>query len=322
MITILDLNKISTVYPLLSQDLIDDITQTLKSEKRVLVFLNKRWESGALFCKDCWFVTKCPECDTTLSIHKYPENALICHECWYKEALKNLCPKCSWANLIHIWSWTQKVEDALIKVFPDKKIVRLDSDKLKKEWIWIEDIKNADIIVATQAINSVSIENLWLIALPLFEIWLLANEYDAEEKLYENIMINLKRQADVVVQTFYPWSKLLEIISKWNYKDFLNYTLGERKEFSYPPYVDMANIIAEHTSKDNLVNIMSSLKNKLDICDENKEFEINYSKDLFTKKNWRFRQKITLRWKNLRAFLECISFEIFRNRNLKIEWSN
>jgi hypothetical protein len=39
-------------------------------------------------------------------------------------------------------------------------------------------------------------------------------EYDIEEKIYTNISYNVKRNADVIIQTYTPKNNILKIISE------------------------------------------------------------------------------------------------------------
>lgn len=320
MITTIDLNYSQKIYPLISQELVDLITKTLEEKKRVLVFLNRRWESSALICKDCWYHVKCSDCDITLHVHKYPSPILICHQCNRTEDIPNICPKCKGANLIQVGIWIQKMEDNLAKIFPTYKINRLDSDKIKKEWIFIDDVKNSDIIIATEIANTLSFDNLWLIVFPLFEAEMLSWEYNIEEKIYINIAYNSKRWADILIQTYTPNNRILQIITEWNYKDFLIETLAERKKFLYPPYSDFVYIWIKWKNKDRVTELLGKFANKLSIMNEWWDKIISFDKNNFIKKFWEFYQKIMVRWVNIQEFLEPMKLEIIRNREIEMEW--
>ncbi|EKE29731.1 MAG: primosome assembly protein PriA [uncultured bacterium (gcode 4)] len=320
MITVIDLNYSQNPYPLLSQELLDNVAKVLSSGKKILFFINRRWEANALICRDCSFQAKCPECDISMNVHKFPAPKLICHHCNRQEPIIVRCPKCSWSNLVSVWTWTQRMEETLSMIFKSSKIARLDSDKITKEWIHLEDIWNADIIIATESINAVTIDNLWLVVVPLFELEMVIPEYDIEERIYINISYNLKRWADAIIQTYIPGHELLKIITEWNYKDFLMHTLEERKAFKYPPYWKLAYIWIKSKNKDRVTDMAVKLVNKLEISNEDNKVFINYDSKSFTKRAWEFRQKIILRWENLEEFLQIASGEIIRNREIELEW--
>lgn len=320
MLTIIDLNYSINPYPYISQELIDAISSTLLNNKRVLIFFNRRGDSNALICKDCSYQVKCENCDICMSVHKYPIKSLICHQCNNTIDIPNFCPVCKWSNLTQVWVWIQKMQDNLITIFKNHKINRLDSDKIKKEWIFIDDINFSDIVISTEVWNTISFDNLGLVVFPFFEVELIAWDYNIEEKLYTNISYNSKRWADVIIQTYTPKNRILKILSEWNYKDFLITTLEERKNFSYPPYTDLVYIWIKNKNKERITDIISKMVNKLFIMNENSDKIINFDKKLFTKKNWEFYQKIIIRWPDLQSFLEPVKLEIIRNREIELEW--
>lgn len=319
MITIIDLKYSKNPFPLISQNLINAIQKTLESGNKILLYLNKRWEASSLICKDCSNQIKCDNCDIGMNVHKYPNQKLICHHCSAEKIIPTSCPKCKWINLIQIWVWTQKIEDNIKKIFSSYSVTRLDSDKIIKEWISENEIKKSNIIIATEIINTIFIENLGLTWFLLFELEFLIPEYNIEEQIYNNVTYNIKRWSDILIQTYIPDSNILKLISEWNYKDFINYTLKERKEFNYPPYKDLVYVWVKDKNKDRIKDIIFKLKNKLDI--NNKTWNIIYfDKDLFAKKANEFYQKIIIKWDNLEDFLSCIKNEIFRNREISVEW--
>lgn len=320
MITTIDLNYSHNIFHLLSKELIENMENVLIENKKILLFLNRRWESSALICKDCSYHFKCKECDISLTIHKYPQKKLICHSCNSEEIIPSICPKCKWTNFIEIWTWTQKMEDNLNKIFESKKIIRLDSDKLKKEWISIKDIKDSDIIIATEIANTIWIENLWLIVFPLFEMELSSQEYDIEEKIYYNIAYNNKKWVDIIIQTYIPNNEILKIISSWNYKDFLDKTLKERKKFNYPPYSSFVNLRVKWNNKERVQEIFWKYLNKLNITNENSNKIIIADKKFIKRKDGNYYKKISIRWDNLEEFLEYFRLEIIRNRDIILEW--
>ncbi len=320
MITIVDLNYSQNIYPLLSKALLDNISKASESWWKVMIYFNRRWESTALFCKDCWYMAKCKYCDIPFSIHRYPSNKLICHQCDASDDLPDSCPKCKSKNLIWVWTWIQKIEDHIKRTFPNKRIIRLDSDKAKKEWVSYEEIKNSDIIIATQMANAIWIDWLKLLAIPLFEAELSIPEYDIEEQIYSNIMLNVKRWADVIIQSYTPNHDLLKIIANWNYNDFLKYTLSEREKFNYPPFVDMAKIVIRSKNMEKVRHLSTTIFNKLGFMDEEKRYIINFNEEKIARIWEDYIKSIIIRWKDLQKFIENVEFDIARNREVSLEW--
>lgn len=162
-------------------------------------------------------------------------------------------------------------------------MLRMDSDKKRHETITEKDIESAEIIIATELGNTLSPENLGLVVFCLFEANLTTPEYDMEERVYNQVAYNLRKQVPLVIQTFTPNVPLVKIIESGNYKDFLTHTLAERKAFLYPPYAELAYIWVEDKSKDRVKEVIHKLANKLTII-KNEDIILNYDKELFDRR--------------------------------------
>lgn len=133
-----------------------------------------------------------------------------------------------------------------------------------------------------------------LVAFLLLESEIAVPEYDIEEKIYTNIAYNARKGSDIYIQTFTPKSDLIRNITEGNYRDFLVHTLAERKAFSYPPYKELVHIWVRDKSKDRIKDIIYKLKNKLEVL-KNPDIELYFDKELFTKRNNEYGQKIVLK---------------------------
>ncbi|MDD4530713.1 MAG: hypothetical protein PHO80_04155 [Candidatus Gracilibacteria bacterium] len=318
MINLIDLNHTKQEFPLFSYELIEEINKNLGKNKKIILFFNKRGEANSLVCKDCNYQLRCPNCDISFTVHKYPENRLICHHCNNKIDIPAYCPNCDGANLTQIGIGTQKIEDQIKKLFGKYKILRTDSDKKNKEGLCLEDIKNAQIIITTEFINSISLENVGLVAFLLIEQEFVIPEYDIEEQIFDNIYYNIKRGSDVIIQTYIPDSKIVKLIIEGNYKNFLVETLKERKTYNYPPYKELVYIWVKNKNLTRVKDIIFKLKNKLDLAN-NGNYEIFFDKDIFSKKASEFQQKIVIKGNDLQEFLGTIKGEIFRNKEINVE---
>ena len=77
----------------LSNTLLKDIDRSLKEKKKVILYLNKRWEYSSLICNNCNHLYKCQNCDASMNVHKYPAQ-LICHICNAVKKIPIKCEKC------------------------------------------------------------------------------------------------------------------------------------------------------------------------------------------------------------------------------------
>src|SRR5262249_9974143 len=123
-----------------------------------ILFLNRRGYSTSLQCPLCGYVAECPNCSVSLTYHRRAQK-IACHVCGYDQTAPVVCPneKCKNPGIRYSGLGTEKVEDTLVKLFPDARIKRMDSDALKRK----DDFRRIlgdfrvgkiDILVGTQMI--------------------------------------------------------------------------------------------------------------------------------------------------------------------------
>ncbi|MDD2917086.1 MAG: hypothetical protein PHH70_04555 [Candidatus Gracilibacteria bacterium] len=318
MFTIIDLNYARCPLPFLSDDLVKKMTETIAIGKKCLLFFNRRGSARTLLCKDCGYQFMCDRCDLAMIVHTSPSRKLLCHHCSNESALPHGCPKCHGTNLNSIGFGIQKVEENLLKLFPEARIARIDSDKKRTEGLQFQEMSSAQILLSTELGNTLSIEGIDLVAFLLLESEIAVPEYDIEEKIYTNIIYNARKGSEICIQTFAPKSDLIRNITEGNYRDFLVHTLRERKSFSYPPYKELVHIWVRDTNQERIKDIIYKLRNKLELL-KTPDIELYFDRELFTKRNNEYGQKIVLKGENLSPLLSTVKKEIFRNRGVSME---
>ena len=331
----------SKINQYISNTLLKEIKKSVTDNKKVILYLNKRWEYSSLICNKCNHLYKCRNCDISLSVHKYPQK-LICHICGDNKDIPSRCEKCNstWEALQKVWIGTQQIEDSLKKEFSEYKIFRFDTDTVKskkeKENALVN-LEKSDIIIGTKMITTgFDFRWIWLIWVILLEQELLIPKYNTEEKVYSNIKQLLGRWSrnweisKIVIQTFIPENEIIKTITASNYKDFFIKTLEERKLFNYPPFSEMLTLEYRHKTQEKAKNFMINLKHKLDILntplpptsnqwgeEKNKKIEISLVPNP-TKRFNQYYYKIIIKWEKLREFINEIKQEIFKNSALVV----
>ena len=100
----------------ISATLLEQIENNLENNKKIILYLNKRWSFSSLVCEDCQYYYKCKNCDVSLTIHN-KELKITCHICWASGNIPLACHKCHWTHLKKIWVWTKQIEDSLRNYF-------------------------------------------------------------------------------------------------------------------------------------------------------------------------------------------------------------
>ncbi len=317
----------SQISNYISNTLLNHIEQNIKDNKKIILYLNKRWEFSSLICENCGYFYKCPNCDTSLTVHNY-STKLTCHTCNFSRLIPNKCDKCWQNKLKTIWVWTEQIENTLKSYFKNINIFRMDFDSMKNKTnkkIALQNLEKAQIIIWTKMITTgFDFRNLWLIWIILVEQELVIPEYDTEEKAFINIKqiiwrgSRLWEKTNFIIQSFISENTSIKMLIESNYKDFFLETLNERKLFNYPPFTGMASLEYRHKDKQKAFEYIKNLETKLkNINNKNIEIILNTSA---RKKYNTYHYKIILKWNNLRNFLENIKNEILKNSNLSLKF--
>lgn len=118
-------------------------------------------------------------------------------------------------------------------MFPDKKIVRIESPKSPKDILSIDE---ADIILGTQVSLYLDLKNIALVGVLFLESELSIPQYDIEEKIYHSVRMMSRMSPQIFLQTYSPDVPIVEDLVSGNFKTFFRRTLQERKQFGYPPF--------------------------------------------------------------------------------------
>ena len=138
----------------LSQPLVRAIELVIGRRAGVLLFLNRKGYAGALVCRDCGHVPRCPACRVAL-MYSRQAGRLLCSYCGDVVPIPETCASCSGSRMRLIGEGTERVEEDAKRLFPHAAVIRLDGDTMRKpaqaEVLWRRVEQGEwDIIVGTQ----------------------------------------------------------------------------------------------------------------------------------------------------------------------------
>ena len=236
-----------------STTLINSITDTLNKNEQVILLLNRRGYSSFVSCKNCGFTKKCPNCDITLTYHK-SSNTLRCHYCGYGTNLETKCPECNEEAMTTLGTGTEKVEEQLIKMFPNKKVIRMDMDTTSRKGSH-EKIVNSfqngeyDILLGTQMIaKGLDFPNVTLVGVINADTGLNIPDFRSSETTFQLLCQVAGRSGrgektgKVIIQTFNPDHYAIRYAKSHDYLGFYNQEMLIRHKLGYPPYYYLTSI--------------------------------------------------------------------------------
>ncbi len=241
----------------LAAPVIDALRVCLANGQQALVFLNRRGYAPQLGCQHCGWVASCSACSVSLVWHKQ-ERTLRCHYCGACQPLSGFCPECSNQDLKSFGRGTQRIEEQLQSLFPQARILRIDSDSTRKKGeleVLLNSVNlgHADILIGTQMITKGhDFANIRLVIALNSDAALVSHAYKAPERLFSQLMQVSGRagrragEATMWVQTRYPDHPLLKALERQDYEQFANFEMLARKQARMPPFSFQALLRADH----------------------------------------------------------------------------
>ena len=250
-----------------SRKLIQEITDTLDGGGQVLVLRARRSYAPSVQCTECGKIPKCPHCHVPMSLHRGPDR-LVCHYCGHTEPYTGICPSCH-GELQPLGAGTQKVEEELTNLFPERRIARLDGDTPDTEEAAIIRRFSAgdiDILVGTQIITKgFDFDGLSLVAVLQADSLVGQQDFRADERAFQ-LLEQFRgrsgrrgRPGRIVIQTREPEHPVYARLQGSDDADLL----AERKLFGYPPYTRLIHITLKDSNEKRLDYLSKELRNAL-----------------------------------------------------------
>jgi primosomal protein N' (replication factor Y) len=240
--------------PFVSITLKKEIEKRLTADQQVILFLNRRGYAPMLRCNDCGHTPRCPQCNIRLTYHKVGHR-LTCHYCGYIRANYDSCDACDGTRILYMGAGTQKVEEALPKLFAHAKAIRLDSDsaagRVSAHRILTSFAQREyNLLLGTQMVTKgLDMPNVSLVGVLSADIGADFPDFRASEKTFARLLQVAGRsgradiRGEVLLQTFSPESELITDAARQDFKSFFTRELASREESHYPPFVRVTNII-------------------------------------------------------------------------------
>ena len=239
-----------TIY---SREMIRQLKKTVEAGDKAILFLNRRGYSTSLFCADCGYAFKCPNCDVSLVYHK-DRHCLKCHYCECVFPLPKVCPRCGSTRISYTGRGTEKVEEQLAQLLPGISCRRLDLDSTSRKHSSREILQEFregkfSVLLGTQMVTKGhDIPGVQMVGILDADSILNMPTYLASEQAY--ILITQcagragrgTRQGEVVLQTYTPEHYAVRAAVRQDYKAFYQQEIRYRRALSYPPFVRMMKV--------------------------------------------------------------------------------
>lgn len=247
---------------LISERLRQAMTARLEKKEQTILFLNRRGFSTSLICHVCGYVCECPNCSIALTFHRAADR-LVCHICGHRGVTPKKCPECKDPAIRYSGAGTEKVEEAVAKMFPKAVVRRMDADTMTRKEAYRETLGafragKIDILVGTQMIaKGLHFPNVTLVGIVNADLGLHMPDFRAGERTFQLLTQVAGRagrgevEGEVFVQSFTPFHPAIQFARHHDCDGFWEQETEFREKWDYPPFTHMVliTIRSEHQTR-------------------------------------------------------------------------
>lgn len=255
----------------LSNTMLEAISKALDDGQQALLFHNRRGSAPITLCEQCGWNSTCPRCFIPLTLHA-DEFQLRCHLCNHTERVPIACPECHYTNIIHKGIGTKRVEEEIVKFFPNARVSRFDGDNKEGVDVHYQALYDGeiDIIIGTQVIaKGLDLPHLRFVGVIQADSGLALPDYQSSERVFQLLAQVTGRVgrnehfSQVVIQSYQPSHPSVQFGTDQDYAGFYEWCIAERQRAHFPPFVHLMKLTTAHKTESGSVNAASTLARQL-----------------------------------------------------------
>jgi len=259
-VEIIDMTKRAnfTRHRFLSDKLLRQLEFAVATNGQALLFHNRRGSASTTLCNNCGWSALCDHCFIPFTLHA-DTHSLNCHICGSKQKVPTSCPTCRSTDIIFKGIGTKLIETEIARLFPKKKIIRLDGDALQES---ITDTHAAlykgdvDIIIGTQSVaKGLDLPHLKMVGVIQADAGLSLPDFGASERTFQLLAQVVGRvgrsstDTSVVIQTYQPNHIAITDGMTQDYLHFYEETLKIRRRTHFPPFAHLLKLTCSYKTE-------------------------------------------------------------------------
>ena len=316
-----------------SRDLLSALGDTLERGEQAILFLNRRGTATYIFCRDCGYTLKCPQCDNPLTFHVASptgkqDNALQCHHCGYTRQKPKKCPECGSTYIREYGLGSERVETEVGNLFPSARVLRWDWGTTRQKdahEIILSHFANhrADVLVGTQMLaKGLDLPLVTLVGVVLADVGLNLPDPFSSERVFQ-VLTQVAGRAGrstlggrVILQTFQPEHPVVRTASEHDYAGFYEQELAGRRKLGYPPFGRLVRMEYRHRENEQAEaeagKTASRLKSRIEAGGHTQTALVGPIPCFFSRLRGEYRWQIVLRGPNPVEILQGQRFDGWR----------
>ena len=307
-----------------SRLLLKELESTLSRDEQAILFLNRRGTATYVFCRDCGYVLRCPNCDSPLTFHTDNTARLLCHTCGYERDKPKSCPSCGEKHIREYGLGSEKVEAEVNALFPKARTLRWDWDTTRKkdahEMILTHFANHkADVLIGTQMLaKGLDLPLVTLVGIVLADVGIHLPDPFAEERVFQVLtqvagrVGRSERGGKVVLQTFDPENQVIQSAAKHDVNGFYEYELDQRKRLGYPPFARLVRLEYRNTNQALAEKVAKRVAEELSVAHRPPSAVIGPVPSFFARVGGYYRWQIVLRGANTHELLRDVKLDAWR----------
>ncbi|QNU65604.1 primosomal protein N' [Ruminiclostridium herbifermentans] len=234
--------------------LMEELKKNIDNNQQSILFLNRRGFSTFVFCRNCGYTIRCPNCNIAMTYHT-KSNRLICHYCGFTVMNPAKCPSCESGNIRYFGIGTQKIEEEVKQRLPNSTVIRMDADTIGYKNSHEEILnrfkeENINVMVGTQMIaKGHDFPNVTLVGVLAADSMLNVSDFRSSERTFQ-LLTQVAGRAGrgeiggrVIIQTYNTEDYSIIAARNQDYVKFYNQEILIRKRLGYPPFSNIAIVV-------------------------------------------------------------------------------
>ncbi|MBQ6950346.1 MAG: primosomal protein N' [Clostridia bacterium] len=257
-----------------SRALQEKLDACIQSGQQAMLFINRRGYASSVNCRKCGETIRCSHCDVSMTYHSW-DKTLRCHYCGNVMPMPERCPSCESTYIKAMGTGTQKVEEALKKMYPHAGVIRMDMDTTAGKNAHFDLVNQfragkAQILLGTQMIaKGLDFPQVTLVGAVMADMSLNFPDYRAAERTFQ-LLVQVAGRAgrgekpgEVVIQTYQPDHYALESAVRQDYRSFFAQEFDRRKKSLYPPFTLMVRFLCDAKDRETAMATAEEIKNQI-----------------------------------------------------------
>ncbi len=243
----------------LSDPLKEELLRNQREGGQAIVFLNRRAYGTFVLCRECGYISVCPNCAVSTKHHR-EDQTVRCHHCGWRGSAPASCPSCRGSRIASFGVGTQRVEEELRALLPQARILRMDRDTTARKDAFVSLIgrfrrQEADILIGTQMVaKGLDFPGVLLVGVVNADTGLHMPDFRAAERGFQ-LLTQVAGRAGrgprpglVILQTFQPEHYAIAAAAAQDYRSFYTQEIRYRQELGWPPFGYIARVLVQDAS--------------------------------------------------------------------------